>query len=171
MVIAFPHSKSIVMQAVVLAVALLALAASSAQAAVYKCATDKGVVYQDEACPPGRELRNFDEDPPTLSVVPGTPVPVARPPASNKPPKPTPARSTTVHKARSGNAAERRFIRAGMSEAEVVMRIGTPDVDSKGRGKNGRRWAYLPAAGDPNTMTTVTIAGGTVVDVERKVTR
>jgi hypothetical protein len=58
-----------------------------------------------------------------------------------------------------------------MSEAEVVMRIGRPDVESKGRGKSGKRWAYLPAAGDANTLTTLTIAGGAVVDVERKVAR
>jgi hypothetical protein len=167
MVNAFPSSESIVMPAAVLAVALLLFTASSAQAAVYKCATDKGVVYQDAACPPGKELRNLDEDPATLSVVPGTPVPAARPAARNKPP----STRSTAHKARSGNAAERKFIRAGMSEAEVVMRIGRPDVDSKGRGKDGKRWAYLPVAEDPNTLTTLTIAGGTVVAVERKVAR
>ena len=165
------------MQAAVLAaITLLVFAAASARAAVYKCATDQGVVYQDAACPPGKELRNLDEDPATLSVVPGTPVPAARP-APRKPPpaaqpsaKPPAARSI-AHKARSGDAAERRFIHAGMSEAEVVMRIGRPDVESKGRGKSGRRWAYLPAAGDPNTLTTLTIAAGAVVDVERKVAR
>jgi hypothetical protein len=155
------------MQAAILVVALLLFAASPTRAAIYKCATDKGVVYQDAACPPGKELRNLDQDPATLSMVPGTPVPAARPAASNKPP---PTRST-ARQARSGNAAERRFIYAGMSEAEVVMRIGRPDVDSKGRGKKGKRWAYLPAAGDPNTLTTLSIAGGTVVDVERKVAR
>ena len=166
------------MRATVLtAITLLIFAAASARAAVYKCATDQGVVYQDVACPPGKELRNLDEDPATLSVVPGTPVPAARPAPSRKPPpvaqptaKPPSARST-AHKARSGDAAERRFIHAGMSEAEVVMRIGRPDVESKGRGKSGRRWAYLPAAGDPSTVTTLTIAGGAVVDVERKVAR
>ena len=166
------------MQAAALtAITLLLFAAASARAAVYKCATDQGVVYQDAACPPGKELRNLDEDPATVSVVPGTPVPAARPARSKKPPpvaqpaaKPPSARST-AHKARSGDAAERRFIHAGMSEAEVVMRIGRPDVESKGRGKSGRRWAYLPAAGDPATMTTLTIAGGAVVDVERKVAR
>jgi hypothetical protein len=178
MVNAFRRPESIVMQAAVLtAITLLLFAAASAQAAVYKCATDQGVVYQDAACPPGKELRNLDEDPATLSVVPGTPVPAARPAPSRKPPpasQPTPkapAARSAAHKARSGDAAERKFVHTGMSEAEVVMRIGRPDVESKGRGKSGKRWAYLPAAGDANTLTTLTIAGGAVVDVERKVAR
>ena len=155
------------MHAALIALALLPFAGSPAQAAVYKCATDNGVVYQDVACAPGKQLRNLDDEPATLSVVPGTPVRAAQPAVSSKPPRARPA----ARKASSGSAAERKFIRAGMSEAEVVMRIGPPDVDSKGRGKNGRRWAYLPAAGDPDTVTTLTIAGGTVVDVERKVAR
>ena len=157
------------MPAAVLAVVALFLA-PLAQAAIYKCATDRGVVYQDAACPPGKELRNLDEDPATLSVVPGTSVPAARPPASSRSPSRAAARAT-ARKVKSGNAAERRFIHTGMSEAEVIMRIGRPDVDSKGKAKSGRRWAYLPATGDPDTMTTLTIAGGTVVDVERKVAR
>ena len=156
------------MPAAVFAVVALFLA-PLAQAAIYKCATDRGVVYQDAACPPGKELRNLDEDPATFSVVPGTPVPAA-PAASSRVPARPAARATT-RKVKSGNAAERRFIHTGMSEAEVIMRIGRPDVDSKGKGKSGRRWAYLPAAGDPDTMTTLTIAAGAVVDVERKVAR
>ena len=157
------------MHAVMFAVVALLLA-PPAQAAVYKCATDRGVVYQDAACPPGTELRNLEEDPATLSVVPGTPVPAARAAASSRSPSRAAARPI-ARLQKAGNAAERRFIYAGMSEAEVVMRIGRPDFDSKGRGRSGRRWAYLPAAGDPDTMTTLTIAGGTVVDVERKVAR
>lgn len=146
------------------------LIAPVVQAALYKCATDGGVIYQDAACPPGKELRNLDEDPATLSVVPGTPVPATRTAAASRSSARAAARPG-ARMQRSGNAAERRFIHTGMSEAEVVMRIGRPDVDSKGRGKSGRRWAYLPASGDPDTMTTLTIAGGTVVEVERKVAR
>jgi hypothetical protein len=158
------------MPAAVFAVVTLLLA-PLAQAALYKCAAERGVVYQDAACPLGKELRNLTEDPPTLSVVPGTPVPAARPVARNGSPPPRATARATVRKQKPGNAAERRFIHTGMSEAEVIMRIGRPDVQSKGRGKSGRSWAYLPAAGDPDTMTTLTIAGGTVVDVERRVAR
>src|SRR5215468_10050153 len=156
-----------VFRSVLLAVALsLLLAASPTHAVVYKCATGQGVVYQDAACPPGTELASLDQAAATLSVVPGTPAP-----RMTKRTRPPPAARAATIRTNSGNAAERRFIRPGMSEAEVVMRIGRPDVDSKSRGKAGKRWAYLPVAGDPNTLTTVTIAGGTVVDVERKVAR
>jgi hypothetical protein len=37
--------------------------------------------------------------------------------------------------------------------------------------KGQARWTYLPAPGDPYTITTVTFAQGVVVDVERKVSR
>jgi hypothetical protein len=156
-----------------MALSLSALASGPAVAALYKCAADKGVVYQDHACPPGRELRDLEADPATLSVVPG----IAIEPAPRKDPQL--ARSTravapraTVHRARGGSATERRFIRVGMSESEVVFRIGRPDVQARAGGKNGgRQWSYLPAAGDADTLTTLTLSGGKVVDVERRVAR
>lgn len=125
--------RRIVVRHALLPVALLAaLAASPSGAALVKCADERGrVVYQDSACPPGKELRELEADP-----------------------------------------AERRFIHNGMSEAEVIMRIGRPDVRSKGHGKAGSmRWSYLPAAGDADTLTTLTLAGGKVIDVERRVAR
>jgi hypothetical protein len=139
-------------------------------AAVYKCARDKGgVVYQDTACAPGKELRNLDADPATLSVVPGTPVPAGKSPSATAA-KPERVQTGTV-KVNGGSALERKFLRTGMSEAEVILKVGRPDVESKGRSKEGRRWAYLPAAGDPDTLTTLTFAGGNVARVERKVVR
>jgi Domain of unknown function (DUF4124) len=158
---------------------LMLFAASPAAAALVKCAGEKGgVIYQDTACPPGKELRDLEADPATVSVVPGTPVPAARtrsvgaPSASSAPAKRATATRTSMHRVRRGNAAERRFIRLGMSEAEVIMRIGRPDVQAKGQGKTGgRRWSYLPAAGDAETLTTLTFAGGQVVDVERRIAR
>jgi hypothetical protein len=158
--------------------AILAFAAAApAGAALYKCAGDKGgVVYQDKACPPGKELRDLEADPPTLSVVPGTPVPVAEP--RRKPPRsssgPDARQSSlrpTALRAKGGDAANRRFIRVGMSEGEVIMRIGRADFQTKGHGKSGQRWSYFPAAGDADTVTTITLAGGKVVDVERRVAR
>jgi hypothetical protein len=145
-----------------------------------KCAGENGgVIYQDTACPPGKELRDLEADPATVSIVPGTPVPAAarargarERSASSAPPKRTIATRTSPHRIRTGNAAERRFIRLGMSEAEVIMRIGRPDVQAKGQGKkSGRRWSYFPAAGDAETLTTLTLAGGQVVDVERHIAR
>jgi hypothetical protein len=154
-----------------IALLLLLLAALSAHAAVYKCSNARGgVVYQDTACEPGHELRNLDSDPATLSVVPGTPMPprAKLSPASapkNARVQPSPAKN------KGGNPAERKFIQAGMSEAEVVFKVGRPDVEMKGRGKEGRQWSYMPTAGDADTLTTVTFAGGKVSRVERKVVR
>jgi len=130
------------------------------------------VIYQDTACPPGKELRDLEAHPATLSVVPGTPLPSAA--TAAKPPRSARPITTRVaaHRSKPGNPAERRFIHSGMSEAEVIMRIGRPDVRSKGHGKaGGTRWSYLPAAGDADTLTTLTLAGGKVVDVERRVAR
>jgi hypothetical protein len=149
---------------------LLLGVALSADAAVYKCANDRGgVVYQDAECAPGKELRNLDVDPATLSVVPGTPVPAGKStPASAA--KPARVRTGTV-KVKGGSALERKFIQVGMSEAEVILKVGRPDVEGKGRGKEGHRWSYLPTAGDPDTITTLTFAGGKVAHVDRKVAR
>ena len=148
---------------------LLLSVAQSAHAAVYKCANEKGgVIYQDTACAPGKELRNLDAEPATLSVVPGTPVPAAK--AAVPATKPARVQTGTV-KVKGGNPAERKFIQAGMSEAEVILKIGRPEVEAKGRGKDGRRWSYMPTAGDPDTLTTLTLAGGKVTHVERKVVR
>ena len=164
------------MQPITLAlVTLLALVvASPAAAALYKCAKDNGVVYQDLPCPPGKQLRDLEADPPTLSVLPGTPVPeaAAEPKASSSRERTRTSPRATVHRATGGgNPADRRFIRTGMSEGEVAVRIGRPDVRTKGNGKGGQRWSYLPVAGDADTMTTVTFAAGKVVEVERRVTR
>jgi hypothetical protein len=161
-----------------LPVALLAtLAASPSGAALVKCADDRGrVVYQDTACPPGKELRDLEADPATLSIVPGTPVPSATTAAKPEGRSPRSVRPTATrvvaHRNKPGNPAERRFIHNGMSEAEVIMRIGRPDVRSKGHGKaGGTRWSYLPAADDADTLTTLTLAGGKVIDVERRLAR
>jgi hypothetical protein len=142
-----------------------------AHAGVYKCASEKGVVYQDAACAPGKELRNLDTDPANLSIVPGTLVPssTAKPaPAA----KPQSVRTSTAKKRdRGGDPAERKFLRAGMTETEVLYKIGRPDVELSGRRKGGQQWSYMPIAGDPDTLTTVTFAGGKVDRVDRKVVR
>jgi len=140
------------------------------QAGVYKCAGEKGaVVYQDAACAPGKELRNLDLDPANLSVIPGAPVPsrTVKPPAPEKPAKVR----TSAARSRGGDPAERKFLRTGMTEAEVLHRIGRPDMQLNARRKEGRQWSYLPIAGDVDTLTTVTFVGGRVSHVDRKVVR
>jgi len=75
----------------------------------------------------------------------------------------------------AADASERKFIREGMTEGEVMMKIGRPDsesVDSGGGAKVAvKRWIYFPAPGDPQTMTTLTIRDGKIVEVNRQVSR
>lgn len=75
----------------------------------------------------------------------------------------------------AAGADERRFIREGMSEGEVMMKIGKPDsesIDSGGGAKvTTKRWIYMPTQGDPQTMTTIVIRDGKVVEVSRQVAR
>ena len=155
---------------------------SSAEATLVKCQGTQGsVIYQDTPCKPGMELRDLDTDPATVSVVPWSSAAPTPPAAAPKPPAVSPrtrgaqvARRPPDEKISSGKAAERRFIRTGMSEAEVLRRIGKPEVDGhvgRKQGKDGKHWSYLPAAGDPDTITTLTIVGGQVANVERKVVR
>lgn len=151
-----------------LPVLLLALIAP-AHAGVYKCANDKGgVIYQDTACAPGKELRELEIDPSTVPVAPGTAPANKGTPASAA--KPSRQQSGTVTGSPGGGAAERKFLRVGMSETEVIEKVGRPDVESR-RAQGARRWTYLPTDGDPNTLTTVTLVGDKVANVERKVMR
>lgn len=169
----------------VAASALLAL--TPVPAAVFKCAgADGAITYQDSACTDGKELRNFDTDPPTLSVVPGTTTGKAASGAvADSPSKGSSAKASTTRATRESKttrtaaasesdkvqAAERKFIRIGMSEAEVIQKIGHPNVGSTAKNHRGKQWSYLPAGGDPNTLTTITLVGGNVTDVQRKVVR
>jgi hypothetical protein len=146
-----------------------------AAAQVFKCAGDGSQpVYQDTPCPPGRELRNFASDPPAMSVVPmapgaGSTTRFIAPPA---PPRDRhSAGDARKAKVNHGDAALRPHIRPGMHEGEVTARVGPPDMKSGGGGRRLARWTYLPAPGDPQTLTTVVFDTGKVVEVERKVVR
>ena len=157
------------------ALLLVAFACGPAVAQVYKCAGDGGVpVYQDAACAPGQELRNFAADPANVSVLP------LRPPAgtTTRQSSPSPvktrnaAASERKEKARAGgDPAERRHLHPGMPEGEVLARAGPPDMKSGGGGRKVARWTYMPSAGDPQTLTTVVFEYGKVVEVERTVMR
>lgn len=153
----------------------LLVAAPATNASVYKCAGQNGtVVYQEAPCPEGKELRNFDTDPPTLSVIPGVSVPA---PPHVKPPPDKPAKRTALDRDDKnrgkvdGDATARKFIHVGMREAEVLARIGRPDMTAGGNRNHRTRWSYLPHAGDLDTITTITFNGDTVSDVSRKVVK
>ena len=73
----------------------------------------------------------------------------------------------------------------GMTEGEVLARVGKPDHEAwmggRVRGRDGaaivqgrdgdKTWTYLPHEQDPDTLTVITFRAGTVVDVERKISR
>ncbi|MCC7327354.1 MAG: DUF4124 domain-containing protein [Burkholderiales bacterium] len=143
-------------------------------AQVYKCADERQqVVYQDAPCPAGRELRNLVVDPPTLSVIPLRPIPgtTSRVATTTEPRPKRTSVATRNALQRTGDPAERRHIRLGMHEGEVMARIGAPDMKSGGGSRRVARWTYMPVAGDAQTLTTVVFDYGKVVEVERKVVK
>lgn len=158
--------------------AALAFAPTVASADVYKCAGDNGnPVYQEMPCAAGKELRNFQIDPPQITILPAQSQsrPKAPAPAAEKE---TPAKDAKAGKdakpgksALAGDASERRLIRTGMTEAEVLAKLGHPDMTTGARNSGVARWTYMPAPGDPETITAVTLTKGAVTDVERKVMR
>jgi hypothetical protein len=157
--------------------ACCALAALPAPAEVFKCAGPGNVpVYQDTPCPAGRELRNFQTNPPEITVLPAperpaetrAPADARRAPKEAAPPRPAAA---AVDTKTQGDAAARRFVRPGMTEGEVIARLGQPEVASRGAKNKAARWTYLPAAGDPETITIIQFANGVVTNVERKVSK
>jgi hypothetical protein len=156
------------------AVALVA----PAHATIYKCDGPDGTpVYQDNPCPAGKELRDFDKDPPTVSVMPLVPAPGARTDTRETlPAKPATDKAKLAPKgkaapASNANAAERKFLAPGINEGQVLARLGPPDMKSGGGTRKTARWTYLPAAEDPGTLTTLTFESGRLVEVERKVVR
>jgi len=75
----------------------------------------------------------------------------------------------------AGDASERRFISKGMSEGEVLAKLGRPDHESLdsggGAAETVKRWIYFPASGDEQTTTTVVLKSGEVIKVDREITR
>ena len=74
----------------------------------------------------------------------------------------------------AADPTERKFIREGMSEGEVLAKIGKPDSETLDSGGGAavtvKRWIYLPTEGDQQTITTIVLKEGKVASVERKVT-
>jgi len=77
--------------------------------------------------------------------------------------------------AHAADAAERKFIREGMGEGEVLLKIGKPDHEALIRVVRGepeeKSWSYLPHSRDPQTLTIVTFHAGLVTRVDRKIAR
>jgi len=162
-------------------VAIAAACAAPARAdggspVIYKCAGGGGVpAYQDTPCAPGALLRDLAADPANVSVLSMpydiTPAPVRPAPANPAPRSVRRAPSDPAPRPHRGDSAQRRYLRPGMSQAEVMARVGRPDFTSGGRGRKIARWSYLPAEGDPQTMTTVTFDQGSAVEIERRIVR
>ncbi len=62
-------------------------------------------------------------------------------------------------------------LRLGMSESEVLARLGSPDMTVGAKNAPSPRWTYMPAPGDPETITTLMFTKGVLVDIERKVVK
>lgn len=157
-----------------LLVLALLLHAPAAGAQLLKCAGEGGrIVYQDTPCTAGKELRNFDTDPATVSVIPPRPIPGT----TTRVAAPAPAKARTaggsIKKANAprGDAAERKYLHPGMHEGEVLARAGPPDLKSGGGSRKHARWTYMPVPADAQTITTVLFDGGKVIEVERKVVK
>jgi hypothetical protein len=73
------------------------------------------------------------------------------------------------------DANERKFIREGLGEGEVLLKIGKPDHEAFIRVVRGepeeKTWSYFPHARDPQTLTILTFHGGVVTRVDRKIAR
>jgi hypothetical protein len=77
--------------------------------------------------------------------------------------------------AMAADATERKFVREGMSEGEVLFKIGEPDHEAFIRNERGqpeeKSWTYFPSYKDPQTLTIITLRAGVVASIERKIAR
>jgi hypothetical protein len=156
------------------AFALLAGFVRPARADVYKCSGDDATpIYQEMPCAKGKELRNFQTDPPDITVLPSSSSAGAQPPPAKgakeakapSPPKAKPAAAEVR------DDAQRKFLHSGMTEAEVRSLLGSPDVTSGNNGRKTKRWQYMPTPTDPDTITALTFENGVVTSVERRIVR
>lgn len=75
----------------------------------------------------------------------------------------------------AADAGERKFIRKGMAEGEVILKLGKPDHEAFQRVVRGqpeeKSWTYFPHVRDPQTLTTIIFHGGVVTRIDRKIAR
>ncbi|MDR2172608.1 MAG: DUF4124 domain-containing protein [Burkholderiales bacterium] len=184
---------------------LCMLMAGTASASVYKCTgADGKIEFSDKPCE-GKNSEPMDLQYNTFSGAEGKPDSAKaktskkkktaettdqKSSSDSKSPKKKTSSSakTTTPTKRTGKTSERRFIREGMTTAEVRARIG--DFDSREDGACRERtmvtskkqlktvrdlcekcWIYDPAEGDPQTRTHVCFQNGKVSSVARKVVR
>ena len=73
------------------------------------------------------------------------------------------------------DAAERKFIRKGMGEGEVLWKIGKPDHEAFMRVVRGepeeKTWTYFPHARDRQTMMVLSFHAGVVTEIHRRIAR
>lgn len=157
--------------AMVAAFAIAVGIAPPAGAAIHKCSgADGATSYQDRPCGPSATPADFDGSTTPMSILPSPPTgaTVVR--------REAPARTARADRARRpesarpGNPADRKHLRAGMSEGEVVARIGPPDLTT-GKGRRLARWTWMPVPGDPDTITVVLFDVGRIVEIERTVVK
>ena len=168
-----PRARDVraVVGAMIAAFAILTGIAPPAGAAIHKCSgADGATSYQDRPCGPSATQADFDGSTAPMSVLPSPPV------GSTVVRREAPARAARADRARRpdsprpGNPADRKHLRAGMSEGEVVARIGPPDLTT-GKGRRLARWTWMPAPGDPDTITVVLFDVGRIVEIERTVVK
>lgn len=74
----------------------------------------------------------------------------------------------------AADASERKFISTGMSEAQVIYKIGKPDNKTSSGKKSVKQWVYFPTtdeSGENQTITLIEFYKGKVVKVERNISR
>jgi len=75
----------------------------------------------------------------------------------------------------AADASERKFIREGMHESEVILKIGKPDHETFVKNVRGqpeeKTWSYFPHSRDSQTLTIITFRAGVVAEVDRKIAR
>jgi hypothetical protein len=83
--------------------------------------------------------------------------------------------ATALASAFALDARDRGFIGKGMPEGQVVYKIGKPDHEAFVKRVKGepevKTWTYFPHPRDPQTLTIITLEGGVVSNIERKIER
>lgn len=77
--------------------------------------------------------------------------------------------------AQAVDARDRSFLSVGLAEGEVVLKIGKPDHEAVVQSVRGqpevKTWTYFPHPRDPQTLTILTLRGGVLDKIERKISR
>lgn len=70
---------------------------------------------------------------------------------------------------------DRGFVSLGTAEGEVLYKIGKPDHEALVNNVKGqpeeKTCTYFPHVRDPQTLTIITLRGGVVAGIERKIAR